>query len=68
VLMQLLGDLDLEGVLSHVEALHTQLFLPDPGAGCRIFVAGQGEPEDAAPQDSQPVSGKPSVSLRGNGS
>jgi hypothetical protein len=59
VLRQLLGELDLGGVLIQADALHIQRpFSAAPGAEGRLLAIGQGQPEDAAPPDPQPVSGK----------
>jgi hypothetical protein len=59
VLRQLLGELDLEGLLSQADALHTQpRFAAALGVGGRLPADRHGEPEDVASPDREPVPGE----------
>jgi predicted transposase YbfD/YdcC len=75
VLRQLLGELDLEGVLIQADALHTQKpFSATPGAGGRLpatgvvkgFSEGVSQPEVTPPPDPQSVPGKVQDPFPGN--
>jgi len=59
MLSQLLGDQDIEGVLIQADALHTQRpFSAAPRVAGRLPADGEGETEDPAWPDPQPIPGK----------
>jgi hypothetical protein len=69
VLRQLLGELDLEGVLIQADALHTQRpFFGSSRSRGRLPADGQSQSEDAPPPDRLPVSGEATHPFCGNGS
>jgi hypothetical protein len=69
VLRQLLGELDLEGVLIQTDALHTQRpFFGSSRSRAPFSPDGQGQPKDVASSDPQPVPGKAAHPFYGYGS
>jgi hypothetical protein len=69
VLRQLLGELDLEGVLIQADALHTQRpFFGSSRSRGRLPPDRQGQPEDVASSDPISVPGKAAHPFCGNGS
>ncbi len=69
VLRQLLGELNLDGVLIKADALHTQKPFPTAQeAGGRLTPGGEGEPANPGSPDQQPAPGKAKDPFRSNGS
>ena len=69
VLRQLLGELDLEGILIQADALHSQRpFFGSSRSRGRLPPDSQGQSEDAAPPDPLPVPGQTEDPFCRNGS